>query len=125
MIRKISGHYIPKRCTRDTMTMRKVMLRLAAEKDPTEFYHYIAERSGYPERAMAYIRRMRVYCETLASFPERGRRREDLRRGLWVIGFERRVVIAYTILDTGDIEIGRIFYGGRDYEAIMRDDEEA
>ena len=43
---------------------------------------------------------------------------------LLVVGFERRVVIAYTILDNGDIEIGRIFYGGRDYEAIMRDEEE-
>jgi toxin ParE1/3/4 len=106
------------------MTMRKVILRPSAEKDLTELYHYIAERSGYPERAIAYIRRIRVYCETLASFPERGRRRDDLRRGLWVIGFERRVVIAYTILDTGDVEIGRIFYGGRDYEAIMRADEE-
>ena len=40
-----------------------------------------------------------------------------------MIGFERRVVIAYTILDTGDVEIGRIIYGGRDYAAIMRDDE--
>jgi len=47
-----------------------------------------------------------------------------VRRGLWVIGFERRVVIAYTILDTGDVEIGRIFYGGRDYEAIIREEED-
>jgi len=27
-------------------------------------------------------------------------------------------------LDNGDIEIGRIFYGGRDYEAIRRDEAE-
>ena len=46
------------------------------------------------------------------------------RPGLWIIGFERRVVIAYMILDTGDVEIGRIFYGGRDCEAIMRDADE-
>jgi toxin ParE1/3/4 len=81
-------------------------------------------RSGYPERAIGYVRRIRAFCDTLASFPERGQRRDDLRPGLLVIGFERRVVIAYTILDNGDIEIGRIFYGGRDYEAIMRDEEE-
>jgi toxin ParE1/3/4 len=105
------------------MTTRKVVLRPSAEADLTDLYHSIAERSGYPERAIAYIRRIRTYCETLASFPERGRRRDDLRPGLWTIGFERRVVIAYMILDTGDVEIGRIFYGGRDYEAIMRDDE--
>jgi|GraSoiStandDraft_41_1057321.scaffolds.fasta_scaffold899403_3 toxin ParE1/3/4 len=106
------------------MTTRRVILRPAAEADLTDLYHDIAERSGYPERAIAYIRRIRTYCETLASFPERGTRRNDLRRGLWVIGFERRVVIAYTILDTGDVEIGRIFYGGRDYEAIMREEED-
>lgn len=46
------------------------------------------------------------------------------RPGLWIIGFERRVVIADMILDTGAVEIGRIFYGGRDYEAIMRDADE-
>jgi toxin ParE1/3/4 len=106
------------------MPPRRVLLRPAAEADLTGLYHYIVERSGYPERAIAYIRRIRTYCETLASFPERGTRRDDVRRGLWVIGFERRVVIAYIILETGDIEIGRIFYGGRDYEAIMREEED-
>lgn len=105
------------------MTTRKVVLRPAAETDLTELYHYITARSGYPARAIAYIRRIRAYCETLASFPERGRRRDDLRPGLWIIGFERRVMIAYKVLDTGDVEIGRIFYGGQDYEAIIRDDE--
>ena len=105
------------------MPARNVILRPAAEDDLTGIYRYIAARSGYPERAIGYIRRIRAFCDTLASFPERGQRRDDLRPGLLVIGFERRVVIAYAILDNGDIEIGRIFYGGRDYEAIMRDDE--
>ena len=44
------------------MTMRKVMLRPAAEKDlPPNSIAYIAERSGYPEKAMAYIRRIHAY----------------------------------------------------------------
>ncbi len=106
------------------MTAGKIILRPAAETDSTDLYHAITERSWDPERARAYIHRIRTYCETLAAFPERGRRRDDVRPGLWVIGFERRVVIAYMILDTGDVEIGRVFYGGRDCEAIMRDDED-
>jgi toxin ParE1/3/4 len=81
------------------MTPRRVILRPSAETDLINLYHYIAERSGYPERAMGYIRRIRTYCETLVSFPERGTRRDDLRPGLWVIGFERRVVIAYAARD--------------------------
>jgi plasmid stabilization system protein ParE len=32
---------------------------------------------------------------------------------------ERRIVIAYKVLPSGDVEIGRIFYGGRDYEALI------
>jgi toxin ParE1/3/4 len=106
------------------MTKRKVLFRPLAEDDLTELYHYITERSGQPETAIRYIRRIRTYCETLASFPERGRRRDDLRRGLRVIGFGRRVVIAYRVLDTGAVEIGRIFYGGRNYEALLQEDEE-
>jgi toxin ParE1/3/4 len=58
----------------------------------------------------------------LLTFPESGRSRDDLRPGLRIIGFERRVVIAYMVLPDGDLEIGRIFYGGRDYEAIMSED---
>jgi toxin ParE1/3/4 len=106
------------------MTTRRVLFRPAAETDLLAIYRAIAARSGYPERALGYVRRIRTFCESLASFPARGTPRDDLRPGLRVIGFERRVVIAYMILDTGEVEIGRIFYGGRDYEAIMRDEEE-
>jgi plasmid stabilization system protein ParE len=38
----------------------------------TSIYRYIAGRSGYPERAIGYIRRIRAFCDTLAAFPERG-----------------------------------------------------
>ncbi|MBM3226428.1 MAG: type II toxin-antitoxin system RelE/ParE family toxin [Candidatus Tectomicrobia bacterium] len=106
------------------MTIRRVVFRPAAEDDLAQLYRDITTRSGYPERAIGYVRRIRRFCDTLASFPERGQRRDDVRSGLWVISFERRVIIAYMILDTGDVEIGRIFYGGRDYEAIIREDEE-
>jgi hypothetical protein len=48
--------------------------------------------------------------------------RSDLRPGIRILTFERRVVIAYAILPSGDIEVGRFFYGGRDYEAIIGSD---
>ena len=51
----------------------------------------------------------------LATFPERGRRRDDIQPGLRVIGFERRVAIAFRILKTR-VEIVSIAYGGRDFE---------
>lgn len=87
----------------------------------TQLYLYIAEKSGYPERAIDYIRRLRAFCESLTTFPQRGLQRNDLRADLWVAGFEKRVAVAYVILANGDVEIGRVFYGGRDYETLLRD----
>ena len=46
-------------------------------------------------------------------FPERGAQRDDLRPGLRVIGFERRVTIAFHITSE-TVVIDRVFYGGRD-----------
>jgi toxin ParE1/3/4 len=97
----------------------RLLLRPAAEDDLTQIRHYIAEASGSPERAIAYVRRIREWCEHLKTFPQAGRARDDLRPGVRIIAFERRVAIAYVILPSGDVEIGRFFYGGRDYEAII------
>jgi toxin ParE1/3/4 len=100
------------------MTERKVVLRPSAEDDLLAIYRYISRQSGNSERAIGYIRRIRARCEDLRRFPEAGRARNDLRPGVRILGFERRVVVAYTVLPSGDVEIGRFFYGGRDYEAL-------
>jgi toxin ParE1/3/4 len=104
--------------------VRNLFLRPAAEDDLTELYRYIAEQSGSPERAIGYIRRVRAACEKLKTFPEVGRSRDDLRPGVRVLGFERRVVIVYTVLSSGDVEIGRVLYGGRDYETLISDEND-
>ena len=87
----------------------------------TDLYLYIAERSG-PNVAIGYIRRIREACESLEAFPLSGRSREDLRSGLRILGFERRVAIAYVVSPAGDVEVGRVFYGGRNYEALLSDE---
>lgn len=58
-----------------------------------------------------------------ADFPERGRRRDDLRPGLRIIGFERRVTIAFHI-SSGAVIIDRILYGGRELETAVGEDED-
>jgi toxin ParE1/3/4 len=90
--------------------VRSLLLRPAAEDDLTEVYRY--------------IRRVRAACEKLKTFPEVGRSRDDLRPGVRVLGFERRVVIVYTVLSSGDVEIGRVLYGGRDYETLISDEND-
>jgi toxin ParE1/3/4 len=82
-----------------------------------DLYDYIAQRDG-PERAIGYIDRIEECCRNLAVFPDRGIRRDDLRSGLRVLGFERRAVIAFQIA-AETVTILRILYGGRDLEAAF------
>lgn len=98
--------------------VRKVVFRAAAERDLAKLYKDIRDSRGEPTLAINYIRRIRSYCEGFAEFPERGTRRDDIRPGLRIVGFERRVAIVFTF-DADHVRIGRILYGGRDYEALL------
>jgi toxin ParE1/3/4 len=88
-----------------------VRFRPTAEADLIEIYDYIAQDS--PGNALAFIRRIRAHCEELRDFPERGRRRDDISPGMRIMGFERRVLIAFRLVGR-HVEIVRILYGGRD-----------
>jgi len=84
----------------------------AAEEDLRAVYAYIAEQSD-EITAFNYIRRILEWCRSLETFPMRGASREDIREGLRIAGFERRVSIGFAV--TGDtVKIVRILYGGRD-----------
>lgn len=96
--------------------VRKVEFRSAASADLDELYDYVAKDST--GNALAFVRRIRRRCEKLADFAEGAPLRSDLRPGLRLLAFERRVVIAY-IVEDDVVSIGRIFYGGRDVEALV------
>jgi toxin ParE1/3/4 len=79
--------------------------------------------AGAPIAAARYVDSIVDYCENLRTFPHRGTRRDDIRPGLRTLGYRHRVTIAFAV--AGDIvDIIGIFYGGQDYEAALRDDEE-
>lgn len=85
--------------------------------DLIDLYDYIAARDG-AERAIGYIGRIEDCCRNLSVFPDRGNRRDDLRPGLRVLGFERRAVIAFHVsVDT--VTILRILYGGRSLDTVF------
>lgn len=99
----------------------QVVFTPEAQSDLLDLYDYIADRSG-PTRAMHYIERIEQTCITLQSLPERGTRRDDLRPGLRVIGFEHRVLIAFQV-GSNAVAILRILYGGRSIELAFPQDE--
>jgi toxin ParE1/3/4 len=85
-----------------------------AKDDLLDLYDYIADHSS-PKRALRYILRIEKTCQSLTTLPERGTRRDDLRPGLRVMGFERRVLIAFRV-SADSVAILRILYGGRSIE---------
>ncbi len=74
----------------------RVVFAPAARDDLRALYLYIAERAGN-DRALAYLQRIEQHCAGFAHFPDRGTRRDDLLPGLRLIGFERRVTLAFHV----------------------------
>jgi hypothetical protein len=59
---------------------------------------------------------------SLATFPERGNKRDDIRPNLRTKGFARRVTIAFSVDPKNNVvAIHGIFYGGQDFEPLLRD----
>ncbi len=80
------------------------------------FFHIAAAAS--PEIAARYTDAIVEQCESLKTFPMRGARRDDIRPGLRVFGFRRRVSITFEI--TGEVvTILGIFYGGQNFETAF------
>lgn len=78
---------------------------------------------GSPTVVARYVDSIVDYCENLWTFPHRGTRRDDLRPGLRTLGYRRRVTILFEVSDD-TVNIIGVFYGGQDYEAALRDDDE-
>ena len=99
------------------MKKRAVVFSPEARSDLLALYDWIAERGG-PRVAMSYLERLQSYCLSFDFASERGSRRDDVREGLRVIGFERRVTIAFTV-EQHQVTILRLFSGGQDWEAVL------
>jgi toxin ParE1/3/4 len=96
----------------------EVSFRPLAEADLFALYRYIAAEAGHAV-AGAYIDRIEAACRALETMPERGTRRDDIRPGLRMMGFERRATIVFQVLKA-EVVIVRIFHRGQDYERALR-----
>ncbi len=85
-------------------------------------YRYIAEAAS-PEIAYRYTSAIVTYCEGLHTFPHRASRRDDVRPGLRVTNYKKRCVIAFEV-NTDRVDILGVFYGGQDFETLLRSGDE-
>ena len=92
-----------------------------AEAQVLERYGYIAAKAS-PEIAEHFTGGIVTYCESLSTFPARGNRRDDIRPGLRITSYRKRVAIAFHV-DEDRVNIIGVFYGGQDYEAALLEGE--
>ncbi len=96
------------------MKRRTVRFGPHAAQDLVELYDWIAEASG-PQTAIAYVEKLEAFCRSLETASERGQRRDDIREGLRIASFRRRVTIAFSV-DHDRVMILRLFRAGRNWE---------
>jgi len=92
---------------------RTVVFAPEARNDLLRLGDWIAERAGI-DVALNYLERLEAYCTGFEIAGARGQRRDDIRAGLRVVGFERRVAIAFTV-STTEVTILRLYYGGQNW----------
>jgi plasmid stabilization system protein ParE len=105
--------------------------RYRVEEKPDVFYDYLAIAAHIErwtdDRALAdrTVDTIRDFIKSLRTAPHRGTKRDDLRRGLRIVPFKKRTAIAIEIDDEAQVvTVLRVFYGGQDYEAVLRPDPE-
>jgi toxin ParE1/3/4 len=91
---------------------RAIIYAPEAGDDLDWIYDMVADASS-ATTAESYDRRIRAFCERLEYGAERGTRRDDVRPGMRIIGFERRVTVAFAV-EPESVVILRLFYGGAD-----------
>jgi toxin ParE1/3/4 len=91
-----------------------------AQDQLAALYHYIAVAAS-PETAERYTNAIVTYCESLNTFPNIGTCRDDVRNGLRITHYKKRVVIAFAV-DAAQVSIIGVYYGGQDYESVLQFD---
>ena len=97
------------------MKQRRVILTPEARQDLFDIYDWIASNAS-PNVAISYLERLETYCAGFETASEHGHPRDDILPGLRIVGFEKRVTIAFEVSDEL-VTIFRLFYGGENWEA--------
>jgi toxin ParE1/3/4 len=88
--------------------------------DLKSIYLYVLDKSSNAAVASSFTNNRIVdRAERIGDAPNGGAPRPDLGQGVRLVPFERSTVIIYRVA-SATVEIVNVFYGGRDYEALLR-----
>jgi plasmid stabilization system protein ParE len=93
-----------------------------AQQQLAAIYRHIAAAAS-PAIAERYVSAVITYCEGLQIFPHRGACRDDIRPGLRITNYKKRVAIAFDV-DAEKVSIIGVFYGGQEYNVVLASDFE-
>lgn len=82
--------------------MNAVVYSPQAQRQLADIWSWVETRSGFPERAEAFVDSIIEFCDNLADNSQVGIQRDDLRPGLRVVGF--RTVSWIIARTSADIE---------------------
>ena len=97
------------------MKQRRVVFSPEARDDLRKLLDWIASKAG-EEVALGYVERIETFCLNFDLASQRGHLRDDIRPEIRIVGFERRLTIAYFV-DDEQVTFLHIFYGGQDWKA--------
>jgi len=96
------------------LKQRYVRFSPTALQDLNRIFTTIQHTAGQ-KIALSYLERFQAYCQGFALAGERGTRHDDIRPGLRVIGFERRLTLAFMV-EGDEVVFLRIFEAGRNWQ---------
>lgn len=96
------------------MERYQVRLTEEAELDLARIYGFVRRKSASVAVARDYLTRIQSFLDGFETFPERGTTRDHVRPGLRIVGFERRVSVAFVVEPTA-VVILRILYAGQQF----------
>jgi len=79
------------------MIIYKVYLMPDAIKDLEHIYKYISKQSGFPERAWAFIQKLKLQCQKLETAPLRGQESNDLMEKLRIHPLNKKTIAAFIV----------------------------
>ena len=100
---------------------RRVVLSRTALTDLAKIGRWISE-AGAPQTARRYVQRIKTRLAGLADTARAGRAFDADGSELRIVGFERRVMIAYRVEKTRII-VTRVFYGGQNWARALQGDD--
>ena len=98
--------------------MKRYSIRLTdeAELDLASIYSFVRKTSASSTVARDYVARIKTFVSGFETHPERGSVRDHVRPGSRIVGFERRVSVAFVVEPT-EVVVLRILYAGQRFES--------